>query len=785
MEPNSKLKSVRAGHKGAVTKLLKKFDDNGSDFEEDDLLTLIDTLSVKRDILVTVNEKIIQQISEEDIADEIAEADEYIFDLDRKIRQIKKLANSRTQNKELNPNANKFVPITQTPSVNHVTLSSENAESMHAHTSLQSSESIPFTQFNSQSSSVCSDYHKLPKLNLTTFSGSTLDWLSFWDSYESAIHRNPSLREVQKFNYLKSLLHGDASQTIAGFSMTNTNYDKAISLLQERYGQTHKIIQTYMQALLDIPPPLNTVDSIRIYYDKMETYVRGLESLGQTDDTYGSLLVPIILNKLPGEIRKNLAREHRSTNWILRDLRRAIWDELSIMEAGISNKRLETPMITAAFLTGTNARETKPAHTETDKTAERPDRKTKACAFCKEYDHSSTNCTIFKTAADRFSIVKRDRLCFNCLGRHRVAVCKSTNNCWICDKRHHTSICESDKVGEKEETKSGTTNAVLHSSLTQGVLLKTAITNVRAGDQITEANILLDEGAQTSFITEALADKLNVKTHGEEKVQLNSFGDNGRQVSRMKTATVYLQTEEEEEVEINVLVIPQIAAPIETNIKSVVNMPHLRDLKLAHPASAGSLFDINVLIGADHYWDIVGDKVIRGNGPTAMESKLGYLISGPITQRTTASSMNSVMNVKVTHETNKPENYGTMSFQDIVYMSKRQRKRAHHLLPVNETVAAQRTGNGSNIKAGDVFVHGNQSRASRAHNIVDISNVGEDGIERSAVRTNGLALHKATTLYPIEGPPDDVDAKIHYSSDNDCEQMCQKAKRGPKVKFKK
>ena len=147
--------------------------------------------------------------------------------------------------------------------------------------------------------------------------------------------------------------------------------------------------------------------------------------------------------------------------------------------------------------------------------------------------------------------------------------------------------------------------------------------------------------------------------------------------------------------------------------------------------------------------------------------------------------MKSVMNVTVTHETNKPENYGTISFQDIVYMSKRQRKRAHHLLPVNETVAAQRTGNGSNIKAGDVFVHSNQSRASRAHNIVDISNVGEDGIERSAVRTNGLALHKATTLYPIERPPNDVDAKIHYSSDNDCEQMCQKAKRGPKVKFKK
>ena len=34
--------------------------------------------------------------------------------------------------------------------------------------------------------------------------------------------------------------------------------------------------------------------------------------------------------------------------------------------------------------------------------------------------------------------------------------------------------------------------------------------------------------------------------------------------------------------------------------------------------------------GVDHFWKIVGDHVIRGNGPTAIESKLGYLLSGPL-----------------------------------------------------------------------------------------------------------------------------------------------------------
>ena len=38
---------------------------------------------------------------------------------------------------------------------------------------------------------------------------------------------------------------------------------------------------------------------------------------------------------------------------------------------------------------------------------------------------------------------------------------------------------------------------------------------------------------------------------------------------------------------------------------------------------------IGLILGADYYWDIVTDEIIRGNGPTAVSSKLGYHLSGP------------------------------------------------------------------------------------------------------------------------------------------------------------
>ena len=41
-------------------------------------------------------------------------------------------------------------------------------------------------------------------------------------------------------------------------------------------------------------------------------------------------------------------------------------------------------------------------------------------------------------------------------------------------------------------------------------------------------------------------------------------------------------------------------------------------------------FQISLLIGADHYWDIVEYDIIRSLGPTAAKSQIDYLLSGPV-----------------------------------------------------------------------------------------------------------------------------------------------------------
>ena len=102
-------------------------------------------------------------------------------------------------------------------------------------TSKESRSGIRFAQ-TATNSSVSSPHNHtiLPKLELKKFYGNHIDWYPFWESFESAVHRNSTPFEVDKFNYLKSLLGGSAALVIAGLTLTNASYEKAIDLLKQR-----------------------------------------------------------------------------------------------------------------------------------------------------------------------------------------------------------------------------------------------------------------------------------------------------------------------------------------------------------------------------------------------------------------------------------------------------------------------------------------------------------------------------------------------------------------------
>ncbi|XP_070550546.1 uncharacterized protein [Ptychodera flava] len=144
-----------------------------------------------------------------------------------------------------------------------------------------------------------------------------------------------------------------------------------------------------------------------------------------------------------------------------------------------------------------------------------------------------------------------------------------------------------------------------------------------------KANVLIDEGAQRSFITTTCAEQLKLKAEHKELINLAPFGAKSNGIRSMENAKVTLETNTGSNITIQVLMVPKISTPLKSHInKSVLDLPHLQGLTLVNHADT-EVVEIDILIGSDYYWSIIGDDIIRGPGPTAVSSKFGYLLSGP------------------------------------------------------------------------------------------------------------------------------------------------------------
>ena len=77
---------------------------------------------------------------------------------------------------------------------------------------------------------------KLPKLELPKFRGDITQWQGFWDQFNTSIHENTSLSDIEKFNYLRTFLTDSVYSLISGLSLNSENYKEAVNVLKGRFG---------------------------------------------------------------------------------------------------------------------------------------------------------------------------------------------------------------------------------------------------------------------------------------------------------------------------------------------------------------------------------------------------------------------------------------------------------------------------------------------------------------------------------------------------------------------
>ena len=152
---------------------------------------------------------------------------------------------------------------------------------------------------------------KLPKLVIKKFGGIHAEYQAFWNSFDAAIHSNETLNDIEKLNYLRSFLEGLAVVTIAGLALTKDNYKVAVDLLRERYGNKQVIISSHMESWLKLPRVnfASDIKRVRMVYDQIEIKIRSLQALGIKAESYGSLLIPVVMEKIPEEFWLVISRK--------------------------------------------------------------------------------------------------------------------------------------------------------------------------------------------------------------------------------------------------------------------------------------------------------------------------------------------------------------------------------------------------------------------------------------------------------------------------------------------
>ena len=215
-------------------------------------------------------------------------------------------------------------------------------------------------------------------------------------------------------------------------------------------------------------------------------------------------------------------------------------------------------------------------------------------------------------------MLQREGRCFLCLFQgHKAAQCSSKRKCRKCSKRHHQSICESDGSALNRNVVSATNSppknetpitSTMTTTNNPKILLQTARAHVSTADgsKSLPVHVLMDGGSQRSCITNGLKTHLGLTPLRKENLNLNTFGEEQYKQRQCDLVKVNIQGQDGTDIEIILytLSFPMTCSPPSTTI-DINGYPHLQELQLSEFSQEEPIDHIDILLGSDHYWDVV------------------------------------------------------------------------------------------------------------------------------------------------------------------------------------
>lgn len=511
----------------------------------------------------------------------------------------------------------------------------ENPESSTANTDAQA----PATGLSNLS------HVNLPRIELPKFKGDLKAFPSFIDMYNSIVHNNKVLSDVEKFNYLISSLMGPPLSIVKCIPMTSNNYQIAYDNLIQRYSNKRLLASAHWVEI-ENAKKLHSENSqaLRHLLDIFQENLSALENLGLPVKHWDFILVHMLLNRLDTTTITRFELHYSSnelpTFQLLMDFLESHCNALQTLTFSVPHNKIaksvapSTRPSSSSFFANTN--------------------NSVVCPLCKK-NHVLYKCPEFhnKTPVDRYNFSKQNRLCVNCLSSsHNFKTCNSTSTCRKCQQRHHTLLhfektynhipaVPSDMPVQQIASTSNTEVPLVAASThsfsgfapqTSPVLLSTALVEISDKyGSFHKCRALIDSGSQTSFISQKCVNRLGL-THFNTSLSIQGLGP---MHSFTSSSGVSLKIRPVGKsmpcLDLLAVVLPNICNNLPTASFSLDTCPHIKHLQLADPTFniPGA---IDILLGADVFPNIIETGRIVGNidQPTALNTIFGYVLMGKL-----------------------------------------------------------------------------------------------------------------------------------------------------------
>lgn len=525
----------------------------------------------------------------------------------------------------------------------------------------------------------------LPKLTLPVFEGDLKQWPTFFDLFQTLIHKKVGLSDTEKFQYLLSFVKGEPLKVIKAIPLTDANYQIAYNTLKDRYQNKRLLASTYLNEIFNLPKISNGFE-LRNMFDSFIESVDALSLLGFPVSEWDFILLNLLLQKLDSDTvqRFELAHSHLEMPHF-NQLKLFISNQCKALET-ISYSNSPTPQNKQAGgrgQKGTSRKDYPQSYlaspgSEPGVGTLNPSRR---CSVCGS-SHLIYSCSVFlsKSPRDRFQLCKQHKMCVNCLSTsHSFSRCKSNSTCRICHSRHHSLLhFESDiksptgptsvvpqtplsspinsphtlysktpqvltvepsspvPASSNSNTNSFSTSCLESVDPNSLVLLATALVNVIDSKGNPHCvRVLLDSASQATFISKKCFNRLGLFS-SKLNIPIKGIGELSTITSRGLTSfSICPVNNRELALNLEAIILPKVCSDMPTMFFNSEYWNHVKGLPLADP-SFNVPGEIDLLLGASMFPHILlpGKIVGEENSPVALNTIFGWVLMGKISLQT-------------------------------------------------------------------------------------------------------------------------------------------------------